>query len=244
MKLILFIAFVLFFSYGQADKKPTSAKAATLFVKKNDTDFISRKFYKHSYQKVFIEKNRNSKEYKSLLEIKMDDDDGSLYVNNLAGLTHIYHNFKSFINEDFPKNWLPLNNYKNRLYIYFPSERGESGRISLTDSTLIKWSIEGPSPQAILMVKQLNKVTWKITSKYFYNGWKAKRVIVHIIDEKSKMAVWEYLGEKGINQYNLCIPFEHAKEFDMVVTSCLQNRTNEFVFGKIDYKALLKKVSK
>jgi len=229
-------------------KYPKALDACTRrrVLAKTDTIFISREFDTSannyiSYHAVYIEKNRNSRFYRRRLDFNMDWDDSSLYVDNLRDLKKHFKSFRKPRAEGLPKQWLPLNLYKGKYYIYFPSEWGEEDSKVLTDSTLVVTTIEGPWPQAILSLNKLNKSTWAL--KTYSPAWSdhaARRITIHIINPQSKMAVWEYMDETGDNRYELCIPLAYAEHYDMVVNYCMQNRTGEFLFDSIDYKRLLK----
>jgi len=231
---------------GLRYSKTHAAAATNTGYGKTDTTFILREFDTSahnyiSYHAVYIEKNRDSRFYKRRLDFKMHADDSSLYVDNLLDLKAHFKLFRKHRAEGLPTQWLPLNLYKGKYYIYFPSEWGEEDSKLLTDSTLVEATIEGPWPQAILSLNKLSKSTWFL--KTYSPDWsdhKIRRVTIHIVNPQNKMAVWEYMDETGINRYELCIPSAYADHYDMVVNYCMQNRTAEFMFDRIDYKRLLK----
>jgi hypothetical protein len=240
MKTLLFISllscYLISMNYGRIPRENLSNTH-----KSGDTIFISRKFGKGYYHAVYIEKNRQSVLYKDLLDFKMDKEDHELYEDNLKGLKKISKSFKNYNLNGLPKKWLPLYKYKKRYYIYYPSEWGEVDRNVLTDSTLVCWGIEGPYPYTIESARKININTYTFTTCSYSTGKERHiKTIIHIINPKTKLAIWEYPDEKSDNRYELYIPRMSASKFDMVVNYCAEVKMSEFMFDNIDYKTLLK----
>jgi hypothetical protein len=209
--------------------------------KSTDTIFLLKERDTSYYHIVYVEKNRKSRWYKNLLDFKMHYGDSDEYHDNLEELKRHFKSFKKYNLDGLPKEWLPLNQYKGKYYIYYPSEWGMTDREVLTDSTLVWWTIEGPEPMEITSAKQINANTWHIGARYFYDGKPhPKNIIVHIINTTNQMAVWEYPDKSGLDRYELYIPRAYAAKFDMVVNYCDQGKMAEFMFDNIDFKALLK----
>ena len=54
------------------------------------------------------------------------------------------------------------------------------------------------------------------------------------------LSVFEYTDESDDYRYQLYIPTEHARKYNMIVNLCKTEKRNEFDFERIDYKKLLK----
>ena len=134
---------------------------------------------------------------------------------------------------------MPLYLYKNNYYIYPGPESGAEGRVAVTDSTLNYWYMDGSYPEPFKSVEKLNKYTWRFEIDPNYNTADLKKITIHIIDPKNKIAVWEDSSMKGNNRYGLYIPKEYATNFDMVVNFCSETKPAPFIFDETDYESLL-----
>jgi len=236
------IIVLLIFASCKPAIKNKAANYETLIEgqKINDTDIISSDTAKGERYFVYINHNRQSPVYRGALEFEPDSNEKREYKANYHQVKKRYpHKFKSFDLGDLPRQWVPLYLHKGKYYLYAPSEWGNLDRRTITDSTIIYWPMDGPTPAPIIDVKKINTstVTFKMNPLYFkrFSGVK-----IHIIDPKSKMAVWEMPADTSEYRYQLFVPLSNATNFDMIVSYCRDHKTGEFIFDKIDYAALLK----
>jgi uncharacterized protein (UPF0333 family) len=209
-------------------------------IVETDTTFISREVTNNYYHAVYIEKNRKSKDYKNLLNFKMAKWDADGYKENLTYLKK-HEAIKTKVLVNLAKEWMPLYKYKGKYYIYSPSEWGNIDRRILTDSTLIYWSMESPTPAPFQVVKKINQHTYFIQSKAFYLDEKPfSKLTIHIIDVKKNITIWESTLSNGSKHYGLYVARQNAANFDMIVNYCNEHKVMEFQFDQIDYLALLK----
>jgi hypothetical protein len=242
MKKLLYLLLFLSACKGSADKKEVVVEKDT--VKKTnlaDTTFLLREVKKDFYHAVFIEKNREAKLYKRLLDFKYDHDDSIAYNENYKILKVKFK--KPLTKYDIAalkQGWLPLYAYKGKYYLYAPSDWGNAGRRMFTDSTLIYWDMEGPDPKPLMSLKKINDRKYSLTSQPFYQFVKNSNINVYIIDPKNKVAVWEDTALPAAYRYGLFVPVQYAHNFDMVHNYCKTDKMPEFEFDKIDFKALIK----
>lgn len=143
---------------------------------------------------------------------------------------------------DLPTDWIPLHSYQNHYYVFTPCEVDIPYRRCLTDSTLAYYSME-------FYFNAIQKLDKKSKSLYYIelenreeSTYSPTQIYIHIIDNQKKVAIWES-REENKSKYELMIPVESAKYFDMIVCSCPRHKFFEeslFKFDKIDFKALLK----
>jgi hypothetical protein len=243
MKNLIFITLLLvsFSSKHQTSIKSDEEKALKINNKHNDTIFISREVTKNNYCATYIEKNRQSDSYKDLLRFQMDSNEIVEYKQNYGAIKKYNPApYKVYDLFDFPKEWVPLYKYKNNYYVYPGSESGAEGRITVTDSTLNYWYMDGVYPEPFQSVQKLNKYTWSFKIPSQYDNTTPKTIIIHIIDFKNMTSVWEDSSEKGHNRYGLYIPKKYAMNFDMIVNFCSEIKAAPFIFDEPDYEALLK----
>jgi hypothetical protein len=208
---------------------------------KSDTIFIEREKTKDYYCKTYIEKNRESILYEQLIDFSMENWEKERYSYGLKELKkNRLHVLKKYKLTGLPREWLPLYRYKGKYYVYSPGEEGTEGRRFLTDSTMVYWFGDEVSPQPILSAQAVNLQTWYLNIRSYFEQRRNSKLIIHIIDPKTKIAVWEDDNQPDADRYELYIPKESVKDFDMIVSRCDNIKTAPFgSFDQIDYKALL-----
>jgi predicted transcriptional regulator len=216
--------------------------APNRLAKKSDTTFLLREVTKDDYHAVYIDHNRQSAAYKRLLNFNLNKYDVNDYRENYRIMKSRHHApLKKFNLAGLLKQWMPLYLHKGKYYIYSPSEWGTIDRRILTDSTMMYWFMDGLTPEPYQQVKKINNHTYAFKLHSFYTDNPGNTtIIIHIIDPKNQIAIWEDTGEKGASHYGLYIPRQNARNFDLIVNSCLTEKTNEFEFDKVDYAKLLK----
>ncbi len=144
---------------------------------------------------------------------------------------------------DLPTDWVPLHSYQNHYYVFRPCETDIPLRRCLTDTMLVYYTGE-------YLFNAIHKFEKQSKSLYFIelknlgedSQTTPTQIYIHIIDSRRKVAVWEYRKENK-SEYELMIPIESAKYFDMIVcSSSIHKFFNEelFKFDEIDFKTLLK----
>lgn len=209
--------------------------------KANDTVFILQEPTRYCYHKVFIEKNRKSEYYNRLTDFKFDKYDiEALEINYLALKEKYPGNLKKHNTFGLSREWLRLHKYRNKFYLYAPSDWGNAGRRVITDSALIYWYMDGPYMEQLEKIERISAEKYKLTSRNFYESDTSfHSLIIHMIDNINKIAVWEYPERSGKFRYELFIAKEKAKNFEMVVNYCDRSKVAEFDFDSINYNEIL-----
>lgn len=240
----LFFSILIVFSLTGANYHKLKTQLAKVHIETHaDTIFISRDYY----HKVYVEQNRQSPFYSNLMDFKMDKSELDEYKGNYRSLKKDFPApLTKYDLQGLPKEWIPLYKYKGKYYVYSPSEEGNEGRRIITDSTMVYWFMDGPNPQPLLSVKRIKENIWYLNVNSYFkhiNGFPDRpdaKLIIHIIDPKNKIAIWEDKNQPETDRYELYIPKACAQDFDMIVNRSLQTKVPEFQFDKIDYNALLK----
>lgn len=211
---------------------------------KNDTVFLVNVSNKDWGQKTFIEKNRNAAEYKSLINFKFDSNLTAAFIETNHFLKQHYHTpFKKHDIGDIPREWVPVYSYKGKFYLYQAAESDLEGRLIITDTTLIhQWAYDdGVLSQPILAVKKIANDKWIFkTSDLDQPKPGIDTLIIHIINTKTMLSVWEEFNNLRGHNYQLYVPREDANKFDMIVNrSDGRSKIGEFMFDKIDYQKLV-----
>jgi hypothetical protein len=174
-----------------------------------------------------------------LTNFKLEDEELEVMHSALARYKKKSHTpFQKNIDHLLRKNWLPLYQYKGKLYLYSPCDGGNSNKRTITDSTLIFWYLEGPYPY---IIKSFNKVSdgkYQITSIDAFNNedvnFKPEDLVIEF-DDTRNIAIWKYGSlHKEDYVYRIFVPLEYATKFELIVNYCPQNKHGEFEFEKID----------
>lgn len=241
MKKLIYLVILLAACKSPDKKVAAVGKDTAKKVKAADTTFLSREIKKDLYHVVYIEKNRNTIYYEWLLGFKYDHYD-SINYNETYKILKVKHRkpLNKYDLAGLPKQWVPLNLYRGKYYLYTPSDGGSRGIRAITDSTVIYYDMDGPTVHALLDFKKLKPNKYFLKSPPFYQFVRSSNVNIYVIDPKNMVTVWEDLSLPLDYRYMLYVAKEHANHFDMVVNYCKTQRTDEFAFEKINYKRLIK----
>lgn len=197
-----------------------------------DTLFLLKEHYEDSYRVAYVEKNRNSPEYKDLLNFSLTAYYNEAYRENCKALhKSAVKGSKKYKMTGLPRQWLPVYKHAGKYYLYSPGEDGAQGRMILTDTTVCVMYMDGYYPEQILSATNEDAGNWRLSVFSTENG--RHPIIVHTIDAKTHLAVWGDLTT-GDHEYRLYVPREYAHNFDMVVNRGSGNvKVPEFNFDKI-----------
>jgi len=201
--------------------------------------FLLKEHHADYYQVAYIENNRNSADYKNLLDFRLDSDENEEYRENCKALyKNAVKGFKKYKMTGLPRQWLPVYKHASKYYLYSPSEEGAEGRLMITDTAVCFMYLDGYYPEQILSATNEGAGKWRLST--FSATYGRHPIIVHTIDAKTHLAVWGNLY-KGDHRYNLYVPREYAYNFDMVVNRGRGNvKVREFNFDKIDFQKISK----
>lgn len=191
----------------------------------SDTVFISRELSDSIYHAVYIERNRQHPYFDSVLtSFRFAPYHDSLWSN--YSLTK---NLRHVPTLGLPKEWILLNSYQNNYYVYYP---GGSRRI-INDSVFVHWYFE-PIPG---LIKSITKENNRWTVRYANpDGPDSSETTlnIYLLDPGRQITIWEYLpGGNAAPSYELRIPKERVREYDMVVNHCITQETDDFEFDTL-----------
>lgn len=206
----------------------------------SDTTFILRENKKGIYHAIFIDNNKSSKYYNWINKFKFSGNDSISYKESFkyAPLGKTIRLLKKQT-ANLPKKWCPLYLYKGKYYVYAPSDWGYNTRYKITDTTIIKYDMDGPYPGTLNRFQQIDRNTFAFsyTSVYQNNN----KLTIHIIDWVNKIAVFEEASQAGASGFYLMVSAGNLKSFPIVVNYCEMQKQKEFKFDEPDFKVLLKK---
>jgi hypothetical protein len=204
-----------------------------------DTTFIFKDTVDGELQSIFIDNNKDSKFYNNIsyFNFQYFDNDSYKYSTdylkeNKLTLTQT----KTVIPWTM---WVTLKQYKGNFYAYHPCDFLFHFRQSINDTTFIDWTGEGPVANKIIEQKKLDNKTYefKLTGIYYQD----RKIIIHIIDIKKGIAVFEQTTNRTDNRYYLMIAADKIKSVPIIVNYCPTQKQSELEFETPDYKSLLTK---
>ncbi len=216
----------------------------------NDTTFFLKEFDKEDGKEylnanIFIEPDKNSISYKKISQPIFDPEND---MNQLDGwnsyrLEQQMPPLHKIDLLDLPTDWIPLHLYQNQYYIFDPCEVDMPFRRFLTDSTYAYYGMEYYFSGIQKLEKKSESLYHiELENKIQDSPTEPSQIYIHIIDVQKKVAIWEY-REKDKSKYELMIPIESAKDFDMIICDCPRHKFfNEsvFKFDEIDFETLFK----
>lgn len=217
--------------------------AKTIFVKEEGREMVSR---------YFIDENRNSEMYSRIDQSYLSKEELASISESIKELKDSSKNSVNQNKINIPKKWVELHQYKNKYYVYKPSDGMYNPTYSFVDdSTFVKlggmWDVQ--------MVSKVSKRDAKTyifdmvgTSYYnsFDDGIKSKiiktEIVIHFIDLKKQIALWDFYiwGERC---QVLMIPLDRIKDYPLIVNnqSCMKCPFEFNNWDKIDFNKYTKK---
>ena len=202
-----------------------------------DTVVIRQERGEDSFHTIYIDKSKTSEPFRFLMDFSFSQSDSTTYMNAWEDLVKTKKVvFRATNTYDIPRQWLPVFKYKNRFYLYVPSDRGVTNRCAITDSSFVQWDMEGPYPEPLTRVRKLSRDLYKIETGPGRDVLK-KEIRLFTVDINTKLTVFEF-SDAGGKFFQLYVPAENAGQFDLI-THDSNEKQSEFEFDKIDFDALI-----
>ena len=216
--------------------------ALALEYKPGDTVFLHREITEDYYHAIYIDTTRQSKFYNRLTDFEFDKSDLQLYQGNYQYVKGKLPNSFKPGKVDVPEHWIPVFHYKSNYYLYAPADWGNAGRRLINDSAFVYWYMDGPSPVPISNFKKLSENQYVLEIEPFNSSEKKQQLKIYTIDSETQLSVFEFSDEPEQHRYQLYIPKENAKYFDMIVNYCDNQKQLEFKFDRIEFDKLIKNI--
>ena len=144
--------------------------------------------------------------------------------------------------KEIPQKWIILKQYKGNFYTYKPSDFLSHFKICITDTAFIEYTGEGPVANNFFDLIKVNDSTFKL--KVAGINSKDRDFIIHIIDKKNGIAVFEQISNVNEKIFYLMISANKIRNLPIIVNYCETQKQSEFHFNKPDFEILLKKICK
>lgn len=228
------LLFLLLFAYGTSSAQ----------FKQNDTLFFVREKNDSLYHRGFIDTNKNSEFYFRVSDFKITGFDVDTYKSSLAYLYSKKLFPGKLLLKDLPGEWVMLETYKGKIYVYSPADFYFHYKVKLTDSLWIDWTGEGPEATYIQKFDKLNASVYKfiLRSQSYHN----RELTIKYIDKEKGIAIFQskyynpYL-KKMIERYQLMGEVRKMRNIPLLVNTCDHQKQDELEFDKIDYAGIFMK---
>jgi len=202
-----------------------------------DTTFIFRDTVEGELQTIFIDNNKDSKFYDRISHFYFQNFDNDSYKYS----TDYFKEQKITLTKAKPiipwTNWVTLKLYKGQYYAYHPCDFLFHFRQSINDTTFIDWTGEGPVANKILEQKKIDCKTYEFKLTGIYD--QDSKVIIHIIDIKKGIAVFEQIISETDKRYYLMIAVAKIKSVPIIVNLCPSQKQTELEFDQPNFKSIL-----
>jgi hypothetical protein len=202
-----------------------------------DTTFIVKNKVFGRIRSIFIDNNKNSSFYRDISSFDATpfEKADSFSLNYLRKDRQILTKTKIVIPY---KKWVALYQYKGKFYVYRPSDFLNHFMQSVNDSIFIDWTGEGPIANKIITHRKINRTTYefKLTGIYDAN----RTILIHIIDFKKGIAIFEQTVNDSATSYYLMIAADKIRSVPVIVNHS-SDKQAELEFDEIDFVASLAK---
>lgn len=206
----------------------------------SDTIFIKKDSLLGPAQSIFFNNNPNSEFYDKINYWDFLTFDNESYKNSIAFLKEK----KLTLTKKTPiisqTKWVTLKQYKGTFYAYHPCDFYSHYRVSVNDTTFIDWTGEGPEANKIITQNKIDDNTYEFQLMGIAN--RDRKLIIHIIDSKKGIAVFEETNNKaGESYFYLMIASDKIKTVPLIVNNCETFKQIELRFEEPNYSELLKR---
>jgi hypothetical protein len=204
-----------------------------------DTTFILRDTAGGIYHAIYIDNNKNTDYYKWLTDFSFDHYDSSSYLQSVKAIfnENPVRFKKTKITSRLPRQWCTLYSYKDKYYLYAPSDWGNNSRLMFNDSTVIEFIMEGPYACIIDSFAARDQNTFEFSVHSAYTT--ITTITIHIIDWENQLAIFDNHTESDDFRFSLRVGSFKANRFPVVVNYCRDQKQSEFDFDNTDYRKLL-----
>ena len=204
-----------------------------------DTVFIQKDSLLGTAQSIFFDNNKNSNFYDkiSYWEFLLFDEDSYKWSMNFLKENNLTLTKRTPVISQ--TKWVTLKQYKGTFFAYHPCDFYSHYRISINDTTFIDWTGEGPIANKIIDQKEIDNKTYEFKLRGIVS--EDRKLIIHIIDNKKGIAVFEETNsETDQHYYYLMIASDKIREVPLIVNNCETQKQLELYFDRPNYSELLK----
>lgn len=142
---------------------------------------------------------------------------------------------KTYAVADVPRQWQRLYQYRDSFYLYDPCDGLFDYALTITDSTFIEFTGEGPFVSSILEYERTGENAFRF---WYGTSYQGTHLTIHIVDAQKGLAVFAF-NHASNRTYSLMAAVQKGFHFPTIVCYTGADKQFEFDFQEPDYKALL-----
>lgn len=196
--------------------------------------FLSKDTVDGTVVGIYIEPNRNSRQYQKLTIFELNGFDSLSYQNSLDQLREKGVRLGRIRNLLPWRQWVNLERYQGEYYAYKPCDFLVHYQWSINDTTLIDWYGEGPFACKVLWQKKLDAKTYQI--RYTGELHRSAELTIRLVDPAKGVAIFRKVSNPGDTSYRLMIAADKIRSVPLMVNHCPTGKRNEFSFDDLDGK--------
>ena len=202
-----------------------------------DSIFIKKDSIYGASQSIYITKKKSCQLYNRLLDLNFGEFDAESYLMSLSYLKEKNLILKKNTPVISETQWIPLVQYDKKLFAYYPCDFYSFNKVSINDSTFIEWTGEGPIANQIMNQKKGKNNTFEFDLCSMYDP--IKTVIIHIINPKKGIAVFETISSNNEHYFSLMIAASKINRVPLIVNQCDFQKQRELDFEEPDFNKIL-----
>lgn len=214
-----------------------SHSLAATAISKNAV-FLSKDTVDGKVVGVYIDPDPNSRQYQKLTRFDLDEFEASGYQSSLDQLRERGLKFERIRNVLPWRQWVSLQRYQGKFYVYKPCDFFVHYQWSINDTTVIDWTGEGPYATKVLGQKKLDARTYQI--RYTGEPTQSAELTIRLVDPARGIAVFRDAGAKDTS-YSLMIAADKIRSVPLIANHCPTGKRNEFSFEGVDGKQWMEK---
>lgn len=176
--------------------------------------------------------------YTNLTSFEFDEFDSESYQWSLNYLKKNNINLIKHKNILPANKWIIIQQYKNEFYAYHPCDFYTFFQVSITESTYVEMTGEGPVANKILNQRKINNATFEIKTTGMYQ--QNRTIKIYIINQEKGIAVFEENLKDGSQYQYLMIAADKIKTIPLIVNHCEIHKQPELEFKEPDFEKLIK----
>ncbi len=215
--------------------------------KARDTLFLFRDTGENSRHRVYIAPDKTAAARKRLLDFSLSKlDTEILEANYAAALSDTPEQGSQCLPAaqklyGLSREWLPVHQYKGRYYLYTPCDAGNSGKILIQPTRLLRFLMDGPGVDLLESISKVGPKTYRLVT--YVCGPEDRDpdlFYIHLLNKSGQLAIWEHVGAPEGERYQLRVTPAGAVSLDLIVNECPDAKTAEWNgFEPVDFKKLL-----
>lgn len=176
-------------------------------AQEKDTIFIK----KDKFQKIFIDKNRNSIFYK--------------LISDFTGFNTL-ENSSKVKNQILNSKWIQIQNYKGEYFLYYPCDQINDLKYAINSNQVQIKSSEIVTYNIISFKRRKQNINIK-----YQEPDSQKQIMLRITPIDNEKGIYKFITSNGNQRYEkIMLQADKYKKYNLIVNECTENKNSELDF--------------